>query len=69
MGRLVIATPRPLHPRELGPVPTVQEALWGPGQVWTGVENLATTRNRPPDLQPVASRHTDWAILDPLNIH
>ena len=31
------------------PVPTVQEAGWGPGQVWTGAENLAPTGIRSPD--------------------
>jgi hypothetical protein len=35
-------------------VPTVQEAGWAPGPVWTGVENLAPTRNQSPD-RPVCS--------------
>ena len=32
------------------PVPTVQEADWVPGPVWTGAENLAATRIRSTDL-------------------
>jgi hypothetical protein len=31
------------------PVPTVQEAGWDPGPVWTCAENLAPTRIRSPD--------------------
>ena len=30
-------------------VPTVQEAGWDPGLVWTGAENLAPTTIRSPD--------------------
>jgi hypothetical protein len=32
------------------PVPIVQEAGWAPGPVWIGVENLAPTGIRSPDL-------------------
>ena len=35
-------------PLEKDPVPIVQEAGWGPGPVWTGAENLATTGIRSP---------------------
>jgi len=49
MRWVVNATPRPLYPRESDPVPFVQEAGWGPGPVWTGVENLAPTDIRSPD--------------------
>jgi hypothetical protein len=31
------------------PVPIVQEAVWAPGLVWTGAENLAPTGIRSPD--------------------
>ena len=31
------------------PVPIVQETGWGPGLVWTGVENLYPTGIRSPD--------------------
>ena len=31
------------------PVPIAQEAGWGQGPVWTGVENFAPTRIRSPD--------------------
>ena len=30
-------------------VPTLQEAGWAPGPVWTGAENLASTGIRSPD--------------------
>ena len=36
------------------PVPTVQEAGWAPGPVWTGAENLAPQRDSNPD-RPVRS--------------
>ena len=48
-GWVVNATPRPLYPRER---PIVQEAGWAPGPVCTGVENLAPTGIRSPDLPP-----------------
>jgi len=35
-------------PREIDPVPIVQKAEWAPGQVWTGTENLASSRVRSP---------------------
>jgi hypothetical protein len=59
MGWVVIATPRPIYPREVYPVPIVQEAGWAPGQVWTGVENLAPPGIEPRTFQPAASRYTD----------
>ena len=31
------------------PVPIVQEAVWVPGPVWTGAENLAPTGIQSPD--------------------
>ena len=39
------STPRPgrLTPGN-DPIPTVQQAGWAPGPVWTGAENLASTR-------------------------
>jgi len=49
MWWVVNATPRPLYPRERDLVPTVQEAEWAPGPVWTGAENLASTGIRSPD--------------------
>ena len=42
---MVNATPRPLYPQERDPVPTVQEAGWAPGPVWTGAENLVCHRD------------------------
>jgi len=32
------------------PVPTVQEAGWAAGPVWTGADNIAPTEIRFPDL-------------------
>ena len=42
------------------PVPIVQVARWALGPVWTGAENLAPTRIRSPDHQPVASHYTNY---------
>ena len=52
--------PRPLYPRERDPVPMVQEAVWLPGQEWTGAENLA-----PRTVQPLANRHADYTTPAP----
>ena len=41
--------PRPLFTPGKDPVPIVQEAVWAPGPVWTGAENLAPTEIRSPD--------------------
>ena len=38
---------RSLAPKDT--VPTVQEAGWAPGPVWTGAENLVTTGIQSPD--------------------
>jgi hypothetical protein len=59
MGWVVNATHRPLYPRERDPVPTVQEARWAPGPVWTGAENLAPTGFRSPD-RPARSQSLYW---------
>ena len=37
-------------PWERDPVPTIQEAGWVPGPLWTGAENVAPTRIGSPDL-------------------
>jgi hypothetical protein len=66
MGWVVNATPRPLYPRERDQVPIVQEAGWAPGPIWTGAENLPTPPFDPRTVQPVASRYTDWAVI---NLH
>jgi len=47
--------PWPLYLRERDTVPTVQEAGWAPGQVWTVAENPASTRIRSPD-RPARSK-------------
>ena len=49
--------PRPLFTSWKDPVPIVQEAVWAPGPVWTGAENLATHR----DSIPGPSGYTDYA--------
>jgi hypothetical protein len=41
--------PAALYPPGKDPVPTVQEAVWAPGPVWTGAENLAPTGIRSTD--------------------
>jgi nicotinamidase-related amidase len=54
---------RLLYAQERDPVPIVHEAVWAPGSVWTGAENLAPQPGFDPrTVQPVASRYTDWAI-------
>ena len=45
----VSVTPRALFIAEKDPVPIVQEAVWAPGPVWTGAENLTPTGIRSPD--------------------
>jgi len=50
MGWVVYAKPQPLYPREVQPVPIVQEAEWVPRPVWTGAENLVPTAIRSLDL-------------------
>jgi hypothetical protein len=42
-GLVVSATPWPIYPQERDLAPTVSEAGWAPGLVWTGTENLAPT--------------------------
>ena len=41
--------PGRLFTPEKEPVPIIQEDGWAPGPVWTGAENLASTRIRSPD--------------------
>ena len=48
---------RPLYPQERYPVPTVQEACWSPGPVWTKIS--PPPGFDPLTVQPVASRYTD----------
>ena len=50
--------PTALPPRK-DPVPTVQEAGWAPGPVWTDAENVAPPGFDPRTIHPVASRCTD----------
>jgi len=48
-GWRVKVTPRPLFTPRKDLVPTVQEAGWATGPVWTGTENLVPTGIRFPD--------------------
>jgi hypothetical protein len=48
-GLGVSLTPPPLFTPGKDPVPILQEAMWAPGPVWTGVENLDHTAIRSPD--------------------
>ena len=58
----VSVTPRPYFTPGKDSVPIVQEAVWVPGPVWTGAENLAAPPGFDPrTVQPVASRYTDYA--------
>ena len=49
-------------------VPTVQEAVWASGPVWTGAENLAPTGIRFPDRSPVVSLCTNCGIAETLEL-
>ena len=50
-----LSTPLPSRfTPEKDPAPTIQEAGWAPGPVWTGAKNLAPTGVRSPD-RPVRS--------------
>ena len=46
---MVSVRPRPLFTPGKDPLPIVEEAVWAPGPVWTGAENLASTGIRSPD--------------------
>jgi len=64
---LVSSTPLPHFTPGKDPVPILQEAGWAPGPVWTG------GKSRPhgircPTVQPVVSRHTDWATRRTMKI-
>jgi len=56
-GWVVNATSQPHYAQERDVVPIEQEAELAPGLVWMGVENLAPTRIRSPDL-PAHSKST-----------
>jgi hypothetical protein len=62
-GWAVNAMPWPLYPQERDRVPTVQEAQWSPGPVWTGTENSATT-----GIQVIAIHCTHYAVAGPLHV-
>ena len=64
---MVNATPRTIHLREGEPVPTVREAGWAPGPVWTGAENLAPTGIRSPDGPARSESLYRLSFRDPCN--
>ena len=51
------------------PVPTVQEAGWAPGPVWTGAENIASTVIRSPDRPTRSVSLYRLSSLGPLISH
>jgi hypothetical protein len=67
--RLVVNfTPRPLYLRRKDPHYQLDKRLGGPqgrSGHWNMEKSLATSRNRTPDIQPVARLCTDWAIPTP----
>ena len=67
-GRGVSVTPRPLFTPGKDPVPTVQEAGWAPGPVWTGAENFAPIGIRFPD-RPARSQSLYRLSYRPHLIH
>jgi hypothetical protein len=48
------ARPPPPPTREKDPLTMVQEAVWVPGPIWTGEEDLAALGFNPRTVQPVA---------------
>ena len=62
MEWVVNATPWSLYPWEKDLVPILQEAGWAPVPVWNGAENRPSPGFDLRNLQPVASRYTDWPI-------
>jgi hypothetical protein len=57
----VRVTHRPLITPGKNLVSIVQDAVWAPGPVWTGADNLAPPEFDLRTVQPVASRYTDRA--------
>jgi hypothetical protein len=60
----VNASPLPLYPREINPVPILQEAGWDSKSVWKCTENLIPRTFELGTVQPVASYYTDCATPD-----
>jgi len=59
--------PRLLYPREVDPVPFLQEAGLAPGPVCTSAENLASTLEFDPRaMQLVVSHYTDYTPFRPI---
>jgi hypothetical protein len=58
----VAVTPRTLYPLQRDPIPTVEEAGWAPGPVWTVTENLSPPGFETRTTRDVTSRHrqTSW---------
>jgi hypothetical protein len=61
--------PRPLFTPGKGPVRIVQEAVWDPGPVWTGAENLAPTGFRSPDRTARSQSRYRLSHLGPLTFN
>jgi len=55
--------PQLLYPREIDPVPIIQEDVWVSGPVWAGTEKSRTPPGtKPRTFQPVAILYTNYAI-------
>jgi hypothetical protein len=65
----VSVTPQPFSTPGKDPVPIVQEAVWAPGPVWTGAENLTLIGIRSPDHPALSqslyrlSYPAHWSII------
>jgi len=68
-GWVVSSTRRPHFTPEKDPVPSLQEAGWALGPVWTGAENLVPTGIRSRTVQPLVSRYTDWVTRPTQHTH
>jgi hypothetical protein len=64
---LVTATPRPLCPREGGPISIVQEAGWFLGRSGRGREISPMQGFETRTIHPIVSRYTDYDIPDPIS--
>jgi len=66
MGLVVNAMPRPHYPgKEVPyPVPTLREAGWATGSVWTGAGSPASTGIRSPDSPARSIRSLSCAMVE-----
>ena len=55
-------------PGKRDPAPDVQQAVWAPGPIWTGAENLAATEIQSPD-RPACNESLYRLREDNIKIH